>query len=127
MKFPKPSKKTSHKKAQRDADTAFQKYIHRIEKGQPCFTCGQHFSHLEAGHYISRGHQSTRYMVDNCHLQCIHCNHYLGGNVIVYRKKMIDKYGLKRVEELELYSLKVTHRTVDDLINIANYYNQKAS
>ena len=126
MKFPK-TKKTSFKAAQKRADRAFQQFIHRIEKGQSCFTCGKYFSHMEAGHFISRGHQSTRYMVDNCHLQCIHCNHTLGGNLVVYRKKMIDKYGIKKVLELEIYSLKVMHRNTEDLLNIEKYYDNKAS
>jgi hypothetical protein len=37
----------------------------------------------------------------NCHSQCVHCNRHLSGNVVEYRKGLIDRIGLDKVEALE--------------------------
>jgi len=38
----------------------------------------------------------------NCHKQCnTHCNKYLSGNLLEYRKGLIVRYGLDFVNELE--------------------------
>lgn len=51
---------------------------------------------------MSGGHHSpTRFDPDNVHAQCIQCNHYLSGNLLEYRKRLIDKIGLERVEAVE--------------------------
>ena len=37
----------------------------------------------------------------NCHSQCVKCNRYLSGNVVEYRKGLIEKIGADRVLQLE--------------------------
>ena len=57
---------------------------------------------MEAGHYRSRGSAShLRFNLFNIHLQCARCNRYLSGNVVEYRKELIKRIGLNRVEILE--------------------------
>ena len=68
-----------------------------------CFTCGEtfSFSELHCGHYISGRGNAVFFEENNSHSQCMICNTVKGGNLKVYREKMIDKYGLEEVERLE--------------------------
>lgn len=69
-----------------------------------CISCGQYKSmdQCNAGHYMSGGNFSvTRFDPDNVHAQCVKCNHYLSGNLEPYRKRLIEKIGLERVEAVE--------------------------
>jgi len=94
------------------------------KKERKCFTCGKAFwdeklgefgiKGLEAGHYH---HNVLDFLEENIHAQCSRCNHYLSGNLAIYTLRMIDKYGLKRVYELEieaLEALKGEKRTEED-------------
>lgn len=127
MKFPKPTKKTSRIRrsvALKRADDAFSAFI-RNRDGNQCVTCGKHFKHIEAGHWIPRGHESVRYDERNVHSQCRRCNQYLGGNPVKYRKFMLDNYGKEVVEELELKSQVTVHRKTEDLLVIETHYKEK--
>jgi hypothetical protein len=68
-----------------------------------CISCGKKdlISRMQGGHYISRRCRATELEVDNVNIQCIHCNQFLGGNVLNYRDNLIEKIGLERVERLE--------------------------
>lgn len=55
----------------------------------------------DAGHYVTRGNKAIKYHPKNVHGQCSHCNRFLSGNVIEYRKNMIAMYGEDLVNELE--------------------------
>lgn len=59
---------------------------------------------MHAGHFVtnSTGGLALRYNEDNVHAQCYHCNINLSGNWVVYRERMVDRYGEKFVRELEL-------------------------
>jgi hypothetical protein len=62
---------------------------------------------------------------DNVHGQCKHCNNYLGGNVLAYRKGLIERIGLTRVEQIEADTTlrKYTH---EGLRQIATQYREMA-
>lgn len=68
-----------------------------------CFTCGAvvHFSATQCGHFISGRTNALFFEPDNSRLQCPTCNTHLGGNLEVYREKLIKEIGLERVEWLE--------------------------
>lgn len=69
-----------------------------------CISCGKPitFETCDCGHYINRVHMSTRYDEMNCNGQCKKCNRFDEGNIQGYRKGLIKKYGLEKVELLEL-------------------------
>lgn len=68
-----------------------------------CFTCGEikPFSDLQCGHFISGRGNSLFFEENNSFSQCTLCNTYKGGNLKIYREKMIKKFGIKEVERLE--------------------------
>jgi hypothetical protein len=77
--------------------------IRERDKDEPCISCGRyHQGKWNAGHYISRGaNLAIRYHPDNIHKQCEPCNTSKSGNQIEYRKRLIQKIGIERVEWLE--------------------------
>ena len=87
----------------KDAQTAFNRWIRARDHGKPCISCGRfHGGQNHAGHYQSIGaHPELRFDENNCHLQCQPCNTQLSGNLIEYRKGLIDRRGVEIVEWLE--------------------------
>lgn len=68
-----------------------------------CVTCDttKHWKELHAGHFCPAGASSyLRYVENNIHPQCYHCNINLGSNPIEYRIYMIQTYGEKFVEQM---------------------------
>ena len=68
-----------------------------------CISCGhvKPFKQADCGHYINRQHMSTRFDEMNCNAQCRHCNRFMEGNIQSYRRRLVAKYGEKRVLLLE--------------------------
>jgi len=91
-----------------EAQAAFNGYIRARDKEKPCISCGSSNNNsasggaFDAGHYRSRGSAGhLRYNTLNCWGQCKKCNRYLSGNVVEFRKRLIDRIGSVRVEALE--------------------------
>jgi len=85
------------------AQTVVNKYVRLRDKNKPCCSCG-HIGdrQIHAGHYESAGgNQHQRFYTLNIHSQCSICNNHLSGNLVPYRKFMIAKYGIEKVEEIE--------------------------
>lgn len=60
-------------------------------------------SNSQAGHFYSAGrYPQLRFNEDNVHLQCKSDNYFNGGNLLEYRKNLINKIGLARVEALDM-------------------------
>ncbi|WP_032137135.1 recombination protein NinG [Kingella negevensis] len=88
------------------AQAVFNRFIRLRDKGKPCISCGKPLgfapNSYDAGHYRSVGSAShLRFDEANAHGQCKHCNNYLSGNVVNYRKGLIERVGLAEVERLE--------------------------
>lgn len=70
-----------------------------------CISCDTpiQLNNCHASHYFSAGnYKSLRFDEDNCHASCIKYNTHLSGNLLEYRKRLINKIGLERLEKLEL-------------------------
>lgn len=82
----------------------FNAYIRERDKNQPCISCGKpNGGNEQAGHYRSVGScPELRFEENNVFGQCIRCNMYEHGNLIEYRKGLIERVGLHVVEWLEL-------------------------
>lgn len=106
------------------------------ESEQPCISCGRHEHELggdprgglwDAGHYAGKGaHPELRFNTDNIHRQCVHCNRDLSGNPIPYRKNLIERIGLEKVEWLE-GPHPAAKWTIDELTEIKQRYNRLAN
>lgn len=87
----------------REAQHEFNAFIRARDFGRPCISCGRlSGAKLNAGHYrTTKAASHLRFNEDNVHAQCEHCNSYLSGNLIEYRKGLIARIGIERVEALE--------------------------
>lgn len=90
-----------------EAKKSFQKYIRLRDKDLPCISCGNlNTNDWAGGHYFNAGMYSGLIFDErNCHKQCnTYCNKYLSGNLLEYRKGLIERYGNNFVEKLEFDS-----------------------
>ncbi len=69
-----------------------------------CFTCGKQLetNQSQCGHYQSRSYKNTRWDEDNCSCQCVKCNVFMKGNYPAYSLRLVKKYGIGILEDLEL-------------------------
>ena len=87
----------------REAQMSFNAFIRARDEGNSCISCGRKTgAKINAGHYLAVGsHPELRFNELNNNLQCEHCNTYLSGNQLEYRKGLIAKIGIDKVEWLE--------------------------
>ena len=85
------------------AQTACNTYIRARDQGKPCISCGSHFAgKFDAGHFRAVGsHPELRFDEENIHGQCVACNQHQSGNLIEYRKGLLDRIGEDRLARLE--------------------------
>jgi hypothetical protein len=87
----------------KEAQAAFNRYIRLRDHDKPCISCGRnHQGQWHAGHYRSVGAcPELRFEESNVHKQCAPCNDHLSGNIVEYRRGLIERIGIARVEWLE--------------------------
>jgi hypothetical protein len=84
------TKKPTRSKLVKKLDAVFSEYIRRRyadENGlAQCVTCNKkdHWKKLQAGHFISRTHYSTRWDETNVQVQCARCNIFRSGEQYLY-------------------------------------------
>lgn len=78
-----------------------------ILAGHGCISCGSRpdarfGGAMDAGHFRSVGSAPhMRFYLPNIHLQCKRCNRDLGSNTVEYRKGLVERITIDRVEEIE--------------------------
>ncbi len=53
-----------------------------------------HYKQCDAGHFIARNHESTRYDEKNAHAQCATCNRFQSGHQFKHAKFVDKTYGV---------------------------------
>lgn len=121
----------------KEAQAAVNKYIRIRDHDKPCVSCGKTLEQkyggtMEAGHYRSRGSAShLRFNLLNIQLQCVGCNRHLSGNVVEFRKELVNRIGVKRVELLEndnatrKFSIEYLKRVKRIFTKRANWYDKR--
>lgn len=111
----------------KETQVVFNAYIRERDKGKPCISCGNSKpKKVNAGHYYSSGgHKAVTFDESNVHLQCEHCNTFLSGNLIEYRKRLIERIGISEVERLEKVAQNERKYTREELREIKEKYKQK--
>jgi hypothetical protein len=99
--------------------------------GHGCISCGSRpdarfGGAMDAGHYRSVGSAPhARFYLPNIRLQCKRCNRDLGGSVVNYRKGLVERIGINRVEEIE--SMQWTAKwSIEYLQRLKKVMNKKA-
>ncbi len=78
-----------------DLDFVVSRYVRMLyaEPGHgmlQCWTCNctKHFSLMQNGHFISRSHMQTRFLLKNLRPQCAGCNEGKHGNLVVFAERL---------------------------------------
>jgi hypothetical protein len=110
----------------KDLQIIFNKFIRLRDAKEPCISCqNKTLKKVNAGHYKSVGaHPELRYSELNVHLQCEYCNTHLHGNLIEYRKGLINRIGLKETELLEAHH-EPKNYTKQDILDLMKVYKLK--
>jgi hypothetical protein len=117
----------------KEAQAAFNAYVRARDKDDACVSCGNYVlddqigGGWDAGHYRSTGSAPhLRFNLHNCHKQCVKCNRFLSGNVAEYRKGLIEKIGIEKVEALEaMNAVENTGKKEEYLIRIKKIFTKK--
>lgn len=103
-----------------DLDTVVSRYL-RIKEATvhgicQCYTCqtNQHWTLMQASHFISRTHLATRWLLDNLKVGCYNCNVNLHGNLEVYADNL-EKEKFGTVEYLQNLAREVSKPTQTEL------------
>jgi hypothetical protein len=109
----------------KEVQTEFNKFIRARDEKLPCISCQRfHTGQWHCGHYLSVGsNPALRFCEDNCHKQCAPCNNHLSGNIIAYRRAIIEKLGIQKVEWLEGHHEPKKY-TIDELKALKAHYKQ---
>jgi len=91
------------------ATTHFNRFIRQRDAPDGyghCISSGQRLrvpsDSAQAGHFYSGGkYPQLKFNEDNVHLQGKSDNYFNGGNLLEYRKNLIEKIGIERVEKLD--------------------------
>lgn len=96
------------RKCVQETQQAVNRYVLVRDAGKPCVSCGTteqerwRASHFDAGHYRSTGAAPhLRFYTLNMAGQCVRCNRDLSGNVVEFRKGLVDRIGVELVERIE--------------------------
>ena len=88
---------------EKELQAVFNTFI-RLSKEQTCISCGLDLRgrKYDAGHFRSVGNcPALRFEEVNVWPQCVHCNQYRSGNILNYRKRLVELIGLEEVDRLE--------------------------
>ena len=115
---------------EKEAKKVFQEFIRLRDKDLPCISCGKsNCPDWAGGHYFAAGMYSGMiFNEDNCHKQCnSHCNKFLSGNLLEYRRGLIERYGIDFVERIEMQAneKRAYKYSKDELQKIKEYYKNK--
>jgi len=120
-------RKISRKGLVRKLDKVFSLYIRkRLAKNDivECVTCGvkKHWKEVDAGHFCSRRHYSTRWVTHNVHVQCKSCNGFHAGQNYLMGKYIDKTYGEGTADELIKMSRQIKKFTDQDLKDLIQKY-----
>lgn len=94
-----------------------------------CITCGkrEHWTKVDAGHFISRKFLAARWMGINVHGQCKGCNMQSGGQQWLYSKALERMYGKGVCDEIYEIATTGKRATNDKLKEWIEYYEAKVA
>jgi hypothetical protein len=92
----------SHSDYVQELQKVFNEFIRLRDKGKPCISCGTMTGQVHAGHYrTTKACPELRFCEIQVWRQCATCNNFLSGNILNYRKELINRIGIEKVEWVE--------------------------
>ena len=98
-----PKKVTPLPKLLAKAQETINAWVRKVRDiDEPCISCGEFHEWWDAGHYVPQGSSSfLRFHEWNINKEGKGCNSYDKFHLVGYRKNLIKKIGLEKVEWLE--------------------------
>lgn len=110
-----------------EAQTAFNQYIRVRDHGLGCISCGTTKQDIQyhAGHYRTRkAAPQLRFDESQVWLQCATCNNHLSGNLINFRRELLNRIGQAEVDRIECDNSEARF-TIEDAKRIKAEYKKK--
>jgi hypothetical protein len=114
------------KRQTKTAKKVMQEYARLRDISEPCISCRKPTAtQWDGGHYMNaENYSQVRFNTFNINKQCSYCNDFGSSNAIEYRKHLILKIGLEKVEELER-SKAVVKYTAKYLTRLIKVYRKR--
>jgi hypothetical protein len=102
------------------------KFVRLRDADQPCISCQRfHTGQYHAGHYRTVGAcPELRFEESQIHKQCSACNNYLSGNIVEYRKHLLEKVGAEKLAWIEGPHPQ-KHYSIPELKQLIAHYKMK--
>lgn len=86
-----------------EAKKSFQHWVRLRDSELGCISCGTEKGKWHGSHFFSANLYSGLIFDErNVHKSCDYCNVFLHGNLLEYRKGLINRYGFEYVNQLEV-------------------------
>jgi hypothetical protein len=112
------------------AQGSFNKYVRLRDEHLGCVSCGAKLvgSKYDAGHfYNANNHWGLRFDEFNVHGQCVRCNRDLHGNLLEYRKRIVQRIGQSELDRLDGEANNTRKFSRDEVIEIYTKYKAKCN
>jgi hypothetical protein len=106
----------------------FNQYIRLRDDKRGCISCGVSLQgkKFDAGHfYNANNHWGLRFDESNVHGQCVRCNRDFHGNLLEYRKRIIQRIGTNELDRLDAEANITRKFNRDELLEIYTKYKAK--
>lgn len=105
------------------AQEEFNGWVRERDYDEPCISCGRHHDGMwNAGHYRTvGGNPELRFEPSNCHKQCAPCNNHKSGDILNYRRNLLQRIGAVKLVWLE-GPHPARHYSEDELRALIHYY-----
>ena len=112
-------------------DKVFSLYI-RLRDSKPygykyfkCISCGKilPFEKADAGHYMSRRHNSTRFDEDNVHAECSYDNRFNAEHLDGFRDNLVKKIGQQKFDLLRVKANTTQSYSESEYKALIKYYS----
>jgi len=123
---------TKRSRAVKHADTWMSRYVRKSvadDSGYAkCFTCGKvgNWLHeMQAGHFMSRVHYSTRWHELNVKCQCPGCNMKNGGQQYIFGVHLDQVHGDGTADSMVKLSKQLSKFTTDEIRQIGDDFKKR--
>mgnify|MGYP001340837468 CR=1 FL=1 len=111
-------------------DRVVSEYVRKRDERDGVFTCVTccrtlPISEADAGHFVKRGHSSTRWLERNINAQCRRCNRFQDGEQYLHGKAIDKKWGEGTADELIRLGKQVKKWTESELRELLSEYQLK--
>ena len=92
-----------------------------------CYTCNVRLpiGEMQAAHFISRTHSSTRFDPINVRPSCFRCNIWLNGNMPIFAQKLLKELGEKGFNDLIKEGKEIKQWSIQTLQELIRHYEER--